>query len=325
VRRTFACLAVLLSACGTVGTPVAAPTPTPTPTAPTALTRAPLEACGTVKAWIAPTATTAGSVTIGSKTHTVNPGTNHGATGFVVTAGADMCLFGGLDGQPTPYHGATRVDSPFCGAVLAFTAATTSSAGSITLLHFAAVTMEMPGGTDLGRPTLGMRRCVATATAPAGDLVVTGRAAPTILDMESSLWCGVVKSYAAGATIAIGSKQWQMAAGTAYDTAGPNPPDRTAVGQRACLTAAVDDQGRITRYLTSDMPAAEGGLVTTYEPATATTPGTLVFSYKYVRSIAAGTTLEGITIGKTACVTRGVDVAGDAVITGTMACGGVGF
>ena len=92
-----------------------------------------------------------------------------------------------------------------------------------------------------------------------------------------------------------------------------------------CLAAALDDQGRITRYLTSEMPPGEGGLVTTYVPSTAATTGTLVFSYKYVRTVAAGTTLQGLEVGKYACVTLGLDAAGDRVVTGSVACGGVGF
>ena len=92
-----------------------------------------------------------------------------------------------------------------------------------------------------------------------------------------------------------------------------------------CLTAALDDQGRITRYLTSDMPPGESGTVTSYQPPTATAPGTLVYSYKYVRSIAAGATLEGIAIGKTACVKLGLDASGDAAITATTVCEGVRF
>ena len=323
MRRIAIGLLVVLSACGTV-TPAAAPTPAPTPTAPAALLLAPVEACGSVKAWTAPTASQPGSVTIGSRTHTVNAGTNHGATGFAVTLGADLCLFGGLDGQPQPYHGATRVESPFCGAVLAFTPATATAAGSITILHFGAATISVPAATDLGAPPLGVKRCVTVATTPAGDAFVRGRAAPSILDMDIDLGCGAVKSYAAGSTIAIGSKRWEMAGGTAYETAGPNPPDRTAVGTPMCLTAALDDQGRITRYLTSEMPTAEGGLVTSYTAATAGSPGTLVFSYKYARVIAAGTSIE-VQVGGYACVKRGLDAAGDAVITGSMVCGGVRF
>ena len=91
-----------------------------------------------------------------------------------------------------------------------------------------------------------------------------------------------------------------------------------------CLTAALDDQGRITRYLTNEMPIAEGGLVTSYAAATAGSPGALVFYYKYARVIAAGTTLEA-KVGAYACVKRGLDAAGDAVITGTMICEGVRF
>ena len=149
--RIVRCLAALLCACGAVASPLASPTPAATSTAPAALMRAPLEACGTVTAWMPPTATRAGSVTIGSTTHGVNAGTNHGATGFVVKTGTDMCLFGGLDGQTAQYHGATVIDSPFCGAVLALTPAA-KAVGSITLLHFAAVTLGIPPGMDLGTP-----------------------------------------------------------------------------------------------------------------------------------------------------------------------------
>ena len=271
------------------------------------------------------TAVQPGSITVGSTTHSVNAGTNHGATGFVVKPGTDMCLFGGLDGQPQPYHGATPIDSPFCGAVLAFSAATPGAAGAITLLHFAAVTLGIPAGVELGAPPLGVRRCLTVGTTSGGEAVARGRAAPSIADMDLGLWCGAVKSYATASAIAIGSKRWEIAGGTAYDTGGPNGPDRTTAGTPMCLAAALDDQGRITRYLTSDMPPQEGGLVTTYVPSTAATPGTLVFSYKYVRTVAAGAALQGIEVGKSACVTLGLDAAGDRVITGTVICGGVGF
>jgi len=47
-----------------------------------------------------------------------------------------------------------------------------------------------------------------------------------------------------------------------------------------CVTAAFDDQGRITRYVTMDMPNGESGIVTAYEPPTAASPGALVYNYK---------------------------------------------
>ena len=297
----------------------------PTPTAPSVLLRAPTEVCGTVKAWSAPTATQAGSITVGSKTHSVNAGTNHGGTGFVVTTGADICLFGGLDGQPEPYHGATRLEAPFCGAVLAFTPVTAAASGSITILHFAAATLAVEPGRDLGTPRLGMKRCVDVTVDSAGDAVVRGRAAASILDMDIDLACGAVTSYAAGSAIAIGSRRWEMAGAVPYDTAGPNGPDRTTAGRPMCLTAALDDQGRITRYLTKEMPPSETGLVTSYTPATATSTGILVFSYKYVRTIAAGVVLTDVKAGARTCVKRGLDAAGDSVITGSIECGGVGF
>src|SRR5258708_37739636 len=147
--------------------------------------------------------------------------------------------------------------------------------------------------------------------------------------MESALWCGQVIRSATAAVgrpgeIAIGSKSWLIGDGTAYESAGPNPPDRTNVGKPTCLTAAIDDAGRITRYLTSDMPQQEGGIVTTYTPPTTTAPGTLVFSYKYVRMVAAGIVLEGVELGRNTCVKLGLDAAGDRIVSGGVACGGVG-
>ena len=324
MRHALVTCAILLSACGTVAAPPLA-TVAPTPTAPAALLRAPTEACGTVKAWTPPTATQAGSITLGSKTYSVNAGTSHGATGFVVKTGIDMCLFGGLDGQTGVSHGATVIDSPFCGAVLAFTTATASAAGSLTLLHFASATLAIPTGVDLGTPPLGVRRCVTVGTTASGDAEAQARAAPSILEMQISLWCGAVQSYAAGSSIVLGSRRWEMAGTVPYDTAGPNGPDRTTGGKPMCLTAALDDQGRITRYLTNEMPAQEGGIVTTVVPATATAAGTLVFSYKYVRVIAAGATLDGVEVGKHVCLKIGLDASGDGVITGSAECGGVGF
>lgn len=318
MRVTVVLIAVVLTSCGS---PAAAPTASPSPSGPPSpLSRAPLEACGTVKAWTAPTDSQPGSITFGTQTHSVNAGTRHGQTGFTPTVGRDMCLFGGLDGQTATSHGATTVESPFCGAVLAFTPATAATAGSIVVLHFAAATLAVPAGIDLGRPPSGARRCLTVGVDAAGDPLARGPAGPSILDMELDLWCGSVKTYAAGSVIAIGSKRWDMAAGAAYQSAAVNPPDRTEPGKPTCLTAAIDDSGLITRYTTKDMPTQEGGTVTSYTAPTATAPGTLVFSYKFVRAVAAGASLSGMEPGTHVCVKDGLDAAGDRVVTAAIDC-----
>lgn len=318
MRFAVVFVAMVMASCGS---PAAAPLASAAPSAPPSpLSLAPIEACGTVKAWIAPTDTQVGSIAIGTRTYSVNVGTRHGQTGFTPTVGKDMCLFGGLDGQTAASHGATVIESPFCGAVLAFSAPTASAAGSIAVLQFAAATLAVPPGVDLGRPPPGARRCFTVGVDAAGDAVVRGRAGPSILDLDLDLWCGTVKTYAAGSAIAIGSKRWAMAPGAAYQTAAVNPPDRTEPGKPTCLTAAIDDSGRITRYRTNDMPAQESGLVTSYNAPTATTPGTLVFSYKYVRFVAPATTLVGLQPGKHACVREGLDAAGDRVVTAVIDC-----
>jgi hypothetical protein len=327
MQRLWIVLVVLLGACGTVAIPAPSPTVAPTPTAPAVLLQAPLEACGTVRAWTAPTATEPGSITLGSRTHSVNAGTSHGSTGFTVKPGTDMCLFGGLDGQTAASVGATPIDSPFCGAVLAFTPASAAAAGSVTVLHFAAATLTVPAGIDLGTPPLGVRRCYTVATDTAGGAIVKERVRGSVLEMDLSLWCGTVKTYrSATATVpgalGIGSKSWLIGGGVAHESAYPKyRGDQTTMGEPTCLAGAIDDTGRLDRYLTSAMPDTEGGRVTSYLPATADRQGTLVFSYRYVRPIAPGVTLEAKP-GTYVCVTQGLDPSGDRVVTGSIPCPG---
>ena len=273
-----------------------------------------------MKAWTPPTATQTGSIILGTHSHSVNAGTGHGQTGFTPTVGKDMCLFGGLDGQTAASHGAGPVESPFCGAVLAFVAATPSATGSVTVLHFAAATLSVPSGVDLGRPPAGARRCFTVGVDAAGNSLVRGAANPSILDLESQLWCGAVKTYVPGRVIAIGSRRWDMAPGAGFQSAAVNPPERTEAGKPTCLTAAIDDRGQVTRYRTDDMPLLESGVVTSYTAPTATARGILVFSYKYVRAVAPTTTAYALALGMRVCVTHALDDSGDRVVTGIIDC-----
>lgn len=324
MRLVFA-LGLFAAACASVPLPAAAPTPAPTPTAPVALAGAPLEACGRLTRWIPPTATGAGSVTIGSATHSVDPGAAHRETGFEPAVGVDLCLFGGLDGQTAVSVGAGPIESPFCGPVVAFTPPFAATAGSVTILHFAAATLRIPPGVDIGTPPLGARRCFSVATDTAGDATVRARVIGSAVEMDLPLWCGTVTAYrpataTEAGTLGVGSKTWLIAAGIAHDSAYPKyRGDQTKTGEPMCLAGAVDDAGRLIRYFTSGMPDKEGGRVTSYIPATADRQGTLVLSYRYLRAVARGATLDARP-GAYACVRYGLDATGDRVATGTLPC-----
>ncbi len=322
--RAVLLLIALAAACGSP-LPSGAGAPGPSPSSTPAAATGPIEACGTVRAWAPPSETAAGSVTLGTRTYTVGAGTRHGATGFVPTVGQDMCLFGGLDGDSAVSHGATALDRPFCGKLVAFTGPAAQQPGSLTLLHFAFATLPIPPGTDLGTPLVGARRCFDVAVDAAGDPSVMARRSDPRFELET-LWCGRVTAYGpATATepgrLTIGTRSWSIAPGIAHDTEYPKyRGDQTELGQARCLTGAVDDAGRLVRYLTSEMPSREGGLVTAYTPATADRPGALTFSLRYERIVAAGAALEGVKLGAQLCVAEDLDAGGDRVVTGTFVC-----
>ena len=128
--------------------------------------------CGVLKAFVAPTSTAHGSITIGSVTYPVLIG--GGPTAF----GSTVCLIGGnmtpgaLAGVPL-----TPLPTVFCGDVPGFRAATATTAGAVTIGlagHPPGFdpTLIIPPGTAIAAPAIGSRHCFATGLNPAGDAVV---------------------------------------------------------------------------------------------------------------------------------------------------------
>ncbi len=326
--RALIAAALVVAACGTRSEgPLWSAAPSPTSTA-SPFGAIPREACGVVTAWTAPTATSPGGVTIGSRSHSVAAGTRHGATGFTLAIGTRRCLFGGLDNDATLSVGAGPLTDRVCGTLLSFRPASTVADGELWVLEFGALALRIPAATDLGSPLVGAKRCFATDVDAKGDAIATARVSNALFESET-LWCGKVTGYApstaAGVgTLSVGTRSWLIEPGVEHATDYPKyRGDNTSAGQLACVDGAVNDRGRLVRYLVADMVKAEGGLVTDYLPATGTDDGRVVLSYKYARKVAATTTLA-VTVGQQTCFEHGVDPRGDRVITRVIACGGVG-
>ncbi|HZS09744.1 MAG TPA: hypothetical protein VFD58_33265 [Blastocatellia bacterium] len=152
-----------------------------------------LNLCGIITALTNATATTPGSVTIGGITLPLAPGTSAAALGAV---GANICANANLNalGQITNLSQITanvNVSALICGVVTAFTAATATLPGSITI---GGVTIPIAPGVTLagqGLITVGANLCLNQVIIPPpgggtgpgqlgpGSGVVTGPGTPT--------------------------------------------------------------------------------------------------------------------------------------------------
>jgi hypothetical protein len=143
---------------------------------PTAL--APVSVCGTVTAYTLSTATTAGSITIGGQTFGIAPGvTVSGAGLLTITANPALCLQATLNGAgqiSTGSLGVTLGGTPtvnVCGVVTAFTAASATAGGSITV---ASNTLVITAGTTFvgaTQPVVGSGVCLSLVVNSSGAIV----------------------------------------------------------------------------------------------------------------------------------------------------------
>lgn len=128
--------------------------------------------CGVLKAYVAPTTTAQGSITIGTATYPILMG------GASPTLGESVCL---TDGNMTP--GAlvgftlSALPTSYCGDVRAFTAATATQTGSVTIGLAGHApgrdpTLIVPAGTTIATPAIESRHCFATGLNGVGDATV---------------------------------------------------------------------------------------------------------------------------------------------------------
>ena len=176
--------------------------------------------CGTVTAYTAATANSAGSITIGGQTLPVAAGTTLDGAGLI-TAGANLCLNGSLNaaGQlvvPSSLSAGVSSRVSICGVVRAFTAATASAPGSITI---GGQTLPIAAGTALGGSgtvNVGANVCLDGTLDLSGQLVP-----PSVVSVNVSGnvdVCGVVSAFTpatatAPGLITIAGQTYTIAAG----------------------------------------------------------------------------------------------------------------
>jgi filamentous hemagglutinin len=139
---------------------------------------APLTICGTLTAYTLSTASTAGSITIGGHTYGIAAGvTLSGAGLLTISANPTLCLQASLNGAgqiSTGSLGLTLGGTPsvnVCGMVTAYTAATATADGTITV---ASNTLAITAGAvfvGVAQPAVGAGVCLALVVNSSGAIV----------------------------------------------------------------------------------------------------------------------------------------------------------
>jgi hypothetical protein len=286
-----------------------------------------LELCGVVSAYTVATASAPGSITIGESTIPIAAGTALDGAG-IVHAGADLCLHGTVNGfgqltAPSSVSANATTTIHVCGVVSAFTSATTSSAGSITV---GGQTIPIAAGTPIdgsGLITLGTDLCLSGTLNGVGQLT-----APSSVSANATTTiqvCGVVSAYTAATassagSITVGGQTIPIAAGTPIDGSG-----LITLGTDLCLNGTLDGSGQLVVPSSVSAGATASlsvcGVVTAYAAATASTPGSITIGGRTI-PIAAGTSLSGsglVTIGANLCLNGSLNASGQLVPPSSVA------
>lgn len=129
-------------------------------------------ACGVVKTFTPATASATGSITIGTRTFAIASGTSSSNVNPAPKVGEATCLNGTLNpaGQLTEFGVLANMPAEFCGTVTAYTPASQTSPGSITVS--ATTTFVVPTGVQLGTDVGSGHHCFALGLTSAGDAQV---------------------------------------------------------------------------------------------------------------------------------------------------------
>jgi len=293
-----------------------------------------LSACGRINAFTPATATTDGSIAIGTRTYVLRADALYSQMGqnrLALVVGREVCLNGALDasGAMLSYIG-HGIPQPYCGRVQSLRAPTGAVAGSLVIQDTGIATFSIPVGTDLSNDApspYGTYKCYSLAVDAPGDAYVTGRFIRTVDRVASRLQiCGRVLEYtratptAAGA-VQIGSRALTIERGFVYtgDPAGDRV-DRTVVGTDVCLTGGLSATGELITFITGQFRDSACSTVGSYRPPSTATDGMLVLSVAehpdYMRLIVArGTDLGTVATGGHICVRYAINGNGDATVT----------
>jgi hypothetical protein len=188
--------------------------------------------CGTVTAYTAATGTVPGSITVGGQTFPIAAGTVLNGGG-AITVGSSLCLNATLNGSGQISNGTVAVTGTvtvnICGTVTAYTAATSTVPGSITI---AGITFPIAAGTvftgTVG-PAVGTNLCLSTQVG--GGQITGGSGGP---GSGGTTISGPVTSFtppssSGGGSIVIGGTTFPVAAGSTLAVTGTAPLSATLV------------------------------------------------------------------------------------------------
>jgi LPXTG-motif cell wall-anchored protein len=134
--------------------------------------------CGRVNAYTAPTATAAGSITIGTTTFDLAPGS---APATPIAVGSELCIHGPRNaaGAFTAFT-VSPMGEGICATVVAYTPPTATAAGSITFdtPDNGRVTLSVRPGTTLSQEQVTGNQCFRTGVNAEGNAEVNAYLRP---------------------------------------------------------------------------------------------------------------------------------------------------
>jgi hypothetical protein len=294
-----------------------------------------LSACGRINSLTPATATTDGSITIGTRTYVLRADALYSQMGqnqVALVARREVCLNGTLDasGAFLQYIG-HGIPQPYCGRVQSLRAPTATTAGSLVIQDTGVATFPIPAGTDLSNDAPALAgstyKCYALAVDPAGDALVTGRFIRTVDRVVTRFEiCGSVIGYTPASasspgSVRVGSRTFIIERGFVYegDPAGDRA-DRTVVGTDVCLSGGLGAGGQLISFITQPFRDSACSTVGSYRPAANGAAGLLVLSVTsnpdYMRLIVPeGTQVGSIAPGAYVCLRYAVNADGDAFVT----------
>jgi hypothetical protein len=310
--------------CGALALPLPAHAQGQTPVAGT-----PVSICGPVSGFTAATTTATGSITFSNanttQSFTLPAGTTLSGSP-AITTGMNLCLVGTMNsaGQlaSVTLIPNTTTATNLCGTVTAYSPATLSSLGSLTI-GGQSVTLGL--GTTFTGATLstGSNVCIAANVNGLGLVnggTVTANAGGTTGSNLVSI-CGPVSAYAAPTSSAAGSITISNVSVNATYTfpAGTTTTGNLTItnGSNVCLVGTSNATGQLSSVtITPNTPTqiSTCGTVSGFTAATTSAGGTLTIGSTSI-PLAAGTTFTGtaVTTGTNLCFTLTVNSLGQAI------------
>jgi hypothetical protein len=284
--------------------------------------------CGKVDAFQAATAGAPGSITINGQTFSIATNTTLAGQNAIVVGG-QYCLDGQLNGSGQIQNGQisaqlkANASVKICGTVTAYTAATGTSAGSITV---GGQTFTIAQGATLTGPNivLGSNYCITFDTNVAGE-VVGGKVGAGANATGRISICGRVDAFLAATvstngSITIGGQTFVIMNNTTLAN-----QNTIVVGAQYCLDATANAQGEISNGQINSRVTVAGslsicGIVSAFTAATATSPGSITINGQTF-VIAPGMTLSGqggIITGNSYCLSASQNTSGE-ILGGSIA------